>query len=60
LGDRVEVQVKGVDYYRQQIDLVAVVNSESDRDLSNSESGTRAESEATVEFSEHLDAENLE
>jgi ribonuclease R len=60
LGDRVEVQVKGVDYYRQQIDLVAVVNSESDRDLSNSESGTRAESEETVEFSEHLDAENLE
>jgi len=60
LGDRVEVQVKGVDYYRQQIDLVAVVNSESARDLSNSESGTRAESEATVEFSEHLDAENLE
>ena len=60
LGDRVEVQVKGVDYYRQQIDLVAVVNSESDRDLSNSESGTRAESEETVEFSEDLDAENLE
>jgi ribonuclease R len=24
LGDRVEVQVKSVDYYRQQIDLVAV------------------------------------
>ncbi|MDX2254473.1 MAG: ribonuclease R [Pseudanabaenaceae cyanobacterium bins.39] len=29
LGDRVEVQVKGVDYYRQQIDLVAV----GDRDI---------------------------
>jgi ribonuclease R len=24
LGDRVEVQVKSVDYYRQQIDLVTV------------------------------------
>jgi ribonuclease R len=24
LGDRIEVQVKSVDYYRQQIDLVAV------------------------------------
>jgi ribonuclease R len=36
LGDRVEVQVKGVDYYRQQIDLVAVVNTtESSRGLSN-------------------------
>ncbi|WP_434685712.1 ribonuclease R family protein [Pseudanabaena minima] len=60
LGDRVEVQVKGVDYYRQQIDLVAVVNSESDRDLSNSESGTRAESEEALELSDDLDAENLE
>ena len=25
LGDRVEVEVKSVDYYRQQIDLVTVV-----------------------------------
>jgi ribonuclease R len=24
LGDRIEVQVKSVDYYRQQIDLIAV------------------------------------
>lgn len=29
LGDRVEVQVKSVDYYRQQIDLVAVVSGEA-------------------------------
>lgn len=29
LGDRVEVQVKSVDYYRQQIDLVAVVSVEA-------------------------------
>ena len=37
LGDRVEVQVKGVDYYRQQIDLVAIGGgsqaSEDDLDL---------------------------
>ncbi len=33
LGDRVEVQVKSVDYYRQQIDLVAVGGgSEADED----------------------------
>jgi len=29
LGDRVEVQIKGVDYYRQQIDLSTVVSSET-------------------------------
>lgn len=61
LGDRVEVQVKGVDYYRQQIDLVAVVNSESDRDLSNTNSVAGLESEeALEEFSEESNAENLE
>jgi ribonuclease R len=27
LGDRVEVQVKSVDYYRQQIDLVTVASA---------------------------------
>ena len=38
LGDRVEVQVKSVDYYRQQIDLVAVGGgSEADEDESNDE-----------------------
>jgi len=61
LGDRVEVQVKGVDYYRQQIDLVAVVNSESDRNLSNNDSVASLESEeALEEFSEESDAEDLE
>ncbi|NJK35437.1 MAG: VacB/RNase II family 3'-5' exoribonuclease [Oscillatoriales cyanobacterium SM2_2_1] len=30
LGDRVEVQVRGVDYYRQQVDLDAVVAAEPD------------------------------
>jgi ribonuclease R len=43
LGDRVEVQVKSVDYYRQQIDLVTVTSL-----LSESESATE---EATVEDS---------
>ena len=43
LGDRVEVQVKGVDYYRQQIDLVAVVTPEGDRNLSASESQPEVE-----------------
>ncbi|MCY7331992.1 MAG: ribonuclease R [Pseudanabaena sp. CAN_BIN31] len=61
LGDRVEVQVKGVDYYRQQIDLVAVVNVvESDRDLSNtSESNPELEA-ALEEFPEEIDAAILE
>jgi ribonuclease R len=39
LGDRVEVQVKSVDYYRQQIDLLAVGGgseaSEDDDDLAS-------------------------
>ena len=43
LGDRVQVQVKGVDYYRQQIDLVAVVIPEGDRNLSASEPTTEVE-----------------
>jgi ribonuclease R len=43
LGDRVQVQVKGVDYYRQQIDLVAVVTPEGDRNLSASEPTTEVE-----------------
>ena len=44
LGDRVEVQVKSVDYYRQQIDLVAVgggseaVDDDEDDDITNAES----------------------
>jgi ribonuclease R len=43
LGDRVQVQVKGVDYYRQQIDLVAVVTPEGDRNLFASEPTTEVE-----------------
>ncbi|MGD1948644.1 MAG: ribonuclease R family protein [Leptolyngbyaceae cyanobacterium] len=43
LGDRVEVQVKSVDYYRQQIDLVAVGGGseaidDDDDDMASSES----------------------
>ncbi|MBE7380093.1 MAG: VacB/RNase II family 3'-5' exoribonuclease [Leptolyngbya sp. SIO1E4] len=39
LGDRVEVQVKSVDYYRQQIDLVAVGGGSeaSEEDISDDE-----------------------
>ncbi|MEL7352278.1 MAG: ribonuclease R family protein [Cyanobacteria bacterium P01_A01_bin.116] len=44
LGDRVEVQVKSVDYYRQQIDLVAVGGgSEAEDDDSNTEDFTQEE-----------------
>lgn len=35
LGDRVEVQVKGVDYYRQQIDLVAVSSGDREHEAVN-------------------------
>ena len=35
LGDRVEVEVKSVDYYRQQIDLVTIDSKSSDRGNSN-------------------------
>lgn len=67
LGDRVEVQVKGVDYYRQQIDLVAVVNvGESDRDLSNNTESHNAEfvidesNDVSEEFPEEIDTPILE
>lgn len=58
LGDRVEVQVKGVDYYRQQIDLVAVVTPEDDRDSSTSEFSSI--SEADLEIPEDIEAANIE
>jgi ribonuclease R len=59
LGDRVEVQVKGVDYYRQQIDLVAVVNAESDLDLSNPEADT-SELDPNLETPAQIDTQTLE
>lgn len=59
LGDRVEVQVKGVDYYRQQIDLVAVVTpSENNPDASNSTPDSILE--VDVDTSEEFDAPDLE
>jgi ribonuclease R len=60
LGDRVEVQVKGVDYYRQQIDLVAVMNTEGDRDLSNTSEANLESEDNSEEFSEEIDTEDLE
>lgn len=46
LGDRVEVQVKSVDYYRQQIDLVAVGGgSEASDDDTEDSLATHAEAE---------------
>ncbi len=46
LGDRVEVQIRGVDYYRQQIDLTTVVDSSVDNELPP---------ETTAETSPNLD-----
>ncbi len=47
LGDRVEVQVKSVDYYRQQIDLVAVASTEA-TDETNDRSPNSIESDNIV------------
>ena len=60
LGDRVEVQVKGVDYYRQQIDLVAIMIPESDRGLSNSEFSLESNLEANLELPEEIDPATIE
>ncbi|OIP77101.1 MAG: RNAse R [Oscillatoriales cyanobacterium CG2_30_44_21] len=66
LGDRVKVQVKGVDYYRQQIDLVAVPPqqsmSESDRQLQGDisfdlEDNSEAMSDEEIEDEFELDDE---
>jgi ribonuclease R len=46
LGDRVEVQVKSVDYYRQQIDLVTVTSMMSE---ATTESPTEESAEAGAE-----------
>ncbi|NER81834.1 MAG: VacB/RNase II family 3'-5' exoribonuclease [Leptolyngbya sp. SIO1D8] len=61
LGDRVEVQVKSVDYYRQQIDLVAVgggseaseedINDDDDY-ATNGENGSNGASES---FSDEME-----
>jgi len=63
LGDRVKVQVKGVDYYRQQIDLMAVPQqSFAEGDLSlqaevNTELGSDAMSNEEIEEEFDLDEE---
>ncbi|PZU97335.1 MAG: RNAse R [Pseudanabaena sp.] len=67
LGDRVKVQVKGVDYYRQQIDLVAVSpqsTPEGDRPLqaeitaeSNSDAMSNSMSDEEMEDEFELDEE---
>lgn len=64
LGDRVKIQVKGVDYYRQQIDLVAVPPQQSiaegDRSLQadvNLETGSEPMSNEEIEDEFELDDE---
>ncbi len=49
LGDRVEVQVKSVDYYRQQIDLVAVGGGSQAADDDAEETPTELVPTATTE-----------
>jgi ribonuclease R len=59
LGDRVEVQVKSVDYYRQQIDLATVTTEVAPDDLApddlapaDAENADILPEEATAEFEE--------
>jgi ribonuclease R len=54
LGDRIEVQVKSVDYYRQQIDLVSVSGG-SDMEAGEFEAGEEPE---LVEESDEFDDED--
>jgi ribonuclease R len=60
LGDRVEVQVKSVDYYRQQIDLVTVTSmlSEAATDLADSDSADSG-SDTQTELDLDLDLESV-
>jgi ribonuclease R len=52
LGDRVEVQVKSVDYYRQQIDLVTVTSMLSE--------AANDEAEATADSADSAAIESVE
>ncbi|NRB08259.1 MAG: VacB/RNase II family 3'-5' exoribonuclease [Richelia sp.] len=54
LGDRVVVQVKSVDYYRQQIDLVTVGSDGTAMDNSNDENGS------DTYFSTDMESDELE
>ncbi|MGD1907927.1 MAG: ribonuclease R family protein [Leptolyngbyaceae cyanobacterium] len=69
LGDRVEVQVKNVDYYRQQIDLVAVGGGSEagdDDDDASDENGViaaeqdAADIDADAELDNDIDNEDLD
>jgi ribonuclease R len=63
LGDQVEVEVKSVDYYRQQIDLVAVGGGSeaSEEDLSEAVTTTisRLPSEDLLDLEDDLDLEDM-
>ena len=60
LGDRVEVQVKSVDYYRQQIDLVAVGGGSEATDLDDDIEDDTDEALVTLDPSDELDQEPIE
>ncbi|WP_373540947.1 ribonuclease R family protein [Chamaesiphon sp.] len=50
LGDRVEVQVKSVDYYRQQIDLVTVTSMLSEAAATDSAAASDSDSDSDSEL----------
>ncbi len=58
LGDRVEVQVKSVDYYRQQIDLVAVGGGSEATDFDDTDDTDDAENRQDFALDDDFDAEN--
>jgi ribonuclease R len=56
LGDRVEVQVKSVDYYRQQIDLVTVTSMMSE--TGNAGEPNEIGESVSTEFAEFAESES--
>jgi ribonuclease R len=58
LGDRVEVQVKSVDYYRQQIDLVTVTSMLSEAAAAEA-AAEAATNEATADTLETIEAAEI-
>ncbi|MEM9217748.1 MAG: ribonuclease R family protein [Cyanobacteria bacterium P01_F01_bin.150] len=57
LGDRVEVQVKSVDYYRQQIDLVAVGGGSEATDLDDELEDEALDSSSDEQIEQEFDDE---
>ncbi|MBE9050039.1 VacB/RNase II family 3'-5' exoribonuclease [Nostocales cyanobacterium LEGE 11386] len=57
LGDRVAVQVKSVDYYRQQIDLVTVSSDVMGKDLDDSSDNGDV---SDIYFSNDMESDDLE